>query len=471
MSNYLTESLWPLVTNAVDLGAALNRWRKFWSVDADFSGVVTISRTPTATTDAVNKAYADALTPNPIVEEVDGAPSYADSDTIRFDQADGFVLTQPGAGIVRVDLAAIPNSVLANSSITLNGNVIALGGTDTLVLASADHVNEGTTTTVLHGNAAGNPSWAGVSLTLDASANQGTTTTVLHGNAAGNPSWTGVSLTADATVNQGTTTTILHGNAAGSPSWEGVSLTADAAANQGTTTTLLHGNAAGNPSWAGVSLVNDTAANQGTTATVLHGNAAGQPSFGAIALATEVSGVLPVANGGTGVAASTGTVAVVLSTSPTLVTPTLGIASATSLSFGGGVLSSYVARTAFTPTITFGGASVGITYTTQQGYYVRIGDVVTFTTYIVLSSKGSSTGAMRVAGLPVASSGAADNFAAMGILLNNFGASVATQGMCYITPGSTLVDLQRFAAGAAVAIVDTDAAATSTVLVSGSYLV
>lgn len=37
----------------------------------------------------------------------------------------------------------------------------------------------------------------------------------------------------------------------------------------------------------------------GTTTTLLHGNAAGQPTYGAVALATEVSGVLPVANGGT----------------------------------------------------------------------------------------------------------------------------------------------------------------------------
>ena len=40
-------------------------------------------------------------------------------------------------------------------------------------------------------------------------------------------------------------------------------------------------------------------ANQGTTSTVLHGNAAGNPSFGAVVLTTEVSGVLPIANGGT----------------------------------------------------------------------------------------------------------------------------------------------------------------------------
>lgn len=40
---------------------------------------------------------------------------------------------------------------------------------------------------------------------------------------------------------------------------------------------------------------------------------------------------LPVASGGTGVTSSTGTTAVVLSNSPTLVTPTLGVASATSI--------------------------------------------------------------------------------------------------------------------------------------------
>lgn len=38
----------------------------------------------------------------------------------------------------------------------------------------------------------------------------------------------------------------------------------------------------------------------GTTTTVLHGNAAGAPSFGAVVLTTDVSGLLPIANGGTG---------------------------------------------------------------------------------------------------------------------------------------------------------------------------
>jgi len=40
----------------------------------------------------------------------------------------------------------------------------------------------------------------------------------------------------------------------------------------------------------------------GTTTTVLHGNAGGAPTFGAVSLTADVSGALPAANGGTGVA-------------------------------------------------------------------------------------------------------------------------------------------------------------------------
>jgi hypothetical protein len=43
-------------------------------------------------------------------------------------------------------------------------------------------------------------------------------------------------------------------------------------------------------------------ASLGTTTTLLHGNAAGAPTFGAVALTADVSGTLPVASGGLGVA-------------------------------------------------------------------------------------------------------------------------------------------------------------------------
>jgi hypothetical protein len=55
----------------------------------------------------------------------------------------------------------------------------------------------------------------------------------------------------------------------------------------------------------------------------------------------------------------------------------------------------------WTPTLEFGGASTGITYTTQSGHYVEIGPAIYLFMLIVLSSKGSATGNATITGLPV----------------------------------------------------------------------
>lgn len=208
-ANYWTESLWPAITNAVDLGGQLARWRKFWTVDADFSGTVTITRVPTAGSDAVNKTYADSVGGGITAEEVDGAPSYAATTTLRFDQTDGFVITQPGAGIARVDLAAIPVTLLAGSfadlGTTLTGQVaVADGGTN---------LTAGTSGGVLGYTAAGT---LASSVALTASA------IVLGGGAGATPTPMG---------SLGTTTTVLHGNAAGAPTFGAVVLSTDVSGN------------------------------------------------------------------------------------------------------------------------------------------------------------------------------------------------------------------------------------------------
>ena len=46
----------------------------------------------------------------------------------------------------------------------------------------------------------------------------------------------------------------------------------------------------------------------------------------------------------------------------------------------------------FTPKITYGAGDSGITYSTQQGIYWRIGDVVFCNIVIILTNKGTSTG-------------------------------------------------------------------------------
>jgi hypothetical protein len=74
-----------------------------------------------------------------------------------------------GVALAAADVSAVPTTR------TVNGK--ALSSNITLGLASADFANQGTTTTVLHGNAAGNPSFAGVAM-ADLSSKLGTGTKV-----------------------------------------------------------------------------------------------------------------------------------------------------------------------------------------------------------------------------------------------------------------------------------------------------
>ena len=91
----------------------------------------------------------------------------------------------------------------------------------------------------------------------------------------------------------------------------------------------------------------------GTSSTLLHGNASGAPTFGAVALATEVSGTLPIANGGTG---TTSTTFVNLTTNVTGTLPVgNGGTGATTLA-GANIPVTNVANT-FTATQTFNGTT------------------------------------------------------------------------------------------------------------------
>lgn len=73
----------------------------------------------------------------------------------------------------------------------------------------------------------------------------------------------------------------------------------------------------------------------------------------------------------------TGSGSLVRATSPALVTPTLGVASATSISFGAEALSVYDEGT-WTPAFTFSApGDLSVSYASQFGYYTKIGNVVT----------------------------------------------------------------------------------------------
>jgi len=82
--------------------------------------------------------------------------------------------------------------------------------------------------------------------------------------------------------------------------------------------------------------------------------------IGTLSLTSNVTGTLPVANGGTGATTSTGSGSVVLSTSPSLTTPSLGVATATSIN-GTTVPSSATLLTTTTGVTTFAGGTTGLT--------------------------------------------------------------------------------------------------------------
>lgn len=54
----------------------------------------------------------------------------------------------------------------------------------------------------------------------------------------------------------------------------------------------------------------------------------------------------------------------------------------------------------WTPELRFGNATTGITYTTQSGHYTKIGNLVTATCMVVLSSNGTATGNAEIYNLP-----------------------------------------------------------------------
>src|SRR5262245_47654400 len=56
----------------------------------------------------------------------------------------------------------------------------------------------------------------------------------------------------------------------------------------------------------------------------------------------------------------------------------------------------------FTPGMAFGGGTTGITYSSQNAVYLKIGLFVFFYGRLILTSKGSSTGAAKITGLPAA---------------------------------------------------------------------
>ena len=83
----------------------------------------------------------------------------------------------------------------------------------------------------------------------------------------------------------------------------------------------------------------------------------------------------------------------------------------------------------WTPTLTFGGAAVGVTYGANAGTYTRIGNVVTGRFILGLSSKGSSSGSAVISGLPFTVNASNLGSAVVELALN-FNVAMVSSGYC-----------------------------------------
>lgn len=123
-------------------------------------------------------------------------------------------------------------------------------------------------------------------------------------------------------------------------------------------------------------------------------------------------------------------------------------------------------ETPFIPTLTFGGAAVGMTYANQVGLSTRIGDRVFFQGRVTLTAKGSSVGAAVLAlGVLPASS----NNVPVTIEANSAFASLTGAVNGLMNAAANTVALRQQGATGGAALTDANFTNTTTFFFEGHY--
>lgn len=126
----------------------------------------------------------------------------------------------------------------------------------------------------------------------------------------------------------------------------------------------------------------------------------------------------------------------------------------------------------FTPTLFIGGASTGVTYSSQVGTYTRIGNRVLFSVNVLLTSKGSLIGEVQVGTLPFLSK-SGQNYP-VSIRLNNVANNTGETAIYSLVFGSgvTIAFYKVNTSGAIEAqlpLIEADITDTSLFTISGQY--
>lgn len=121
--------------------------------------------------------------------------------------------------------------------------------------------------------------------------------------------------------------------------------------------------------------------------------------------------------------------------------------------------------TNFTPVLSFGGASVGITYSTQAGFYSKINGIIFIGVTLILTSKGSSTGDALIS-IPELGAAASVLFPCS-VVSNNVTISNALKAQIVPNTGIRLVN--EISGGSVAVLSNAELANNSTIRLAGFY--
>jgi hypothetical protein len=120
--------------------------------------------------------------------------------------------------------------------------------------------------------------------------------------------------------------------------------------------------------------------------------------------------------------------------------------------------------------VTFNGASVGVTTSSNTGTYVKIGRQVTVNGYFLLTNKGSSTGIAYLTGLPFTVGNTAGNFGAASLWLDKIAFANQFQGR--VNQNVTYIELEEITeAGVVSNLTNAEFANNSGIMISATYQV
>jgi len=123
----------------------------------------------------------------------------------------------------------------------------------------------------------------------------------------------------------------------------------------------------------------------------------------------------------------------------------------------------------FTPVVTFGGASVGITYTSgrQSGIYTKVGNLVTYSIHLQFTNKGTSTGELQVTGLPFTASNN-DKYPPAASFIQSM-SSMSTLPIFRVRPNSAAMDCYQMVSSTYSGVTNSNCTNTSGFIISGQF--